>query len=148
MASVRRRGRRDALQSIAAGCFVQRRNDERAAFDRAHQQVVGSSPGIAEERLSHDDGLDIGFEDEGRAELLEDDHRLDAAPAEAPGTRRQRRAEQAEILGIGPPHVRSPAAIDEARCAVAEAIVPRQKTGQGFLQEALLISQIELHHRP
>ena len=69
-----------------------------AAAARPEQQAGGD-----------DGGVDVGLDDQRVAERLGDDHHLDGSAADAADVLGQCRAEDAQLVGEGPPDVGLPA---------------------------------------
>src|SRR3546814_15478425 len=86
----------------------------------------------------------IGFQNEAAPQLLHDDHRLDAAPAEAAVVLGERHPQQAEFRHVAP-GVAAPAfGLAHRVEAHLESVAVRYETRHALAQQALLVAIVEI----
>src|SRR5262249_16920550 len=91
-------------------------------------------------------GAEVGLDDERLTELLHDDHVLDRAAAQAAQLLRERRAQDAQLLGEGLPDLRPLARLlAHHGAALLELVVVRQVRRDRVAQHRLFFGEAEIH---
>lgn len=121
-------------------------DDDRTLGDPGEQILGAFAGGALEQTAADDHGVHIRFHHECATERLGDDHGFDGPAAYTTDRFRQRRAQDADLLGQSAPHLWLPARA-EARCGPAafDVVAGREEFGDGIAEQFLFSGEGEIH---
>ncbi len=139
------RGRLDVREAVARVPLLVGEDDDLLAFGDVLQARRGGGfvAGLEDARRDQRD-CRVGLEDEAAAELLEDDHRLDRAEAEAALRFGNLQAADAELADLVPCVAREAARLDDAAPAL-EVVAALDPAAHRVAQHFLVVGEVEVH---
>ena len=143
----RARGLRlDVAEAIARMALFLGQDDDLPAFGDALQPERGRRRVAARLEQAGRDQRDRGvrLEDEAAAELLEHDHRVDRAEAEAALRFRHLQADDAEVGDLLPRLAREAAGLDD-RTPALEVVAALDPAAHRVAQHLLVVGEVEVH---